>query len=205
MRWSERSALIAFRYAIAMGLYTGSGDDGTTGLFGGERVGKDHPRVEAYGTVDELNACLGLAAACCSPTDAWARRLLETLGRIQSRLFDIGADLATPPGSKHEERIERVSADHVREAETWIDGIDSENEPLREFILPGGSPLAAQLHLARAVCRRAERQVVRLAAEGPLRSDLLAYLNRLSDLLFTLARAANVAAGVPEVTWQKDV
>ena len=185
-----------------MKLYTRTGDDGTTGLFGGTRVDKDHPRVEAYGTVDELNACLGLAA-CCRPTDAWGRRLLEILGQVQSRLFDIGADLATPPGSKHEEKIERISADHVREAETWIDRIDSENDPVRNFILPGGTELAGRLHLARAVCRRAERRLVNLNRSEPVNTQTLIYLNRLSDLLFAMARRANKEAGVADVEWEK--
>ena len=180
-------------------LYTRSGDDGSTGLFGGDRVDKDHPRVEAYGTVDELNATVGLAAAACDPAHtAFAQRLAA----IQSRLFDIGADLATPLESRHEVHIHRIDAADVAELERWIDEIDEQNEPMRQFILPGGTDLAARLHVARTTCRRCERRLVGLAREHSIGGATLVYLNRLSDLLFAMARLANRDAGVADVPWQ---
>lgn len=181
-----------------MKLYTRTGDDGTTGLFGGGRVSKDHPRIEAYGTVDELNACLGLAAAACGPGDA---RLREILASMQSRLFDIGADLATPEGSPYRDRLPKVGPQHVAEAERWIDEIDGALAPLRQFILPGGTELAARLHLARTVCRRAERLIVSLGHGEPISDTVVHYMNRVSDLLFAMARSANHAAGEPDVPW----
>ncbi len=184
-----------------MNLYTRTGDDGTTGLFGGDRVGKDHPRVAAYGSVDELNACVGLAAAACSSTNPFESRLLDTLSQLQSRLFDVGADLAAPLGSKHEDKIKRIENEDVMQAEAWIDEFDGQNEPMKSFILPGGSELAARLHLARVICRRAEREVVALARVGPVNDQLRIYLNRISDLLFALARRANKEAGVKDVPW----
>lgn len=188
-----------------MPLYTRSGDDGSTGLFGGDRVGKDHPRVEAYGDVDELNACLGLAAA---EIDRLARPELKRprhiLAALQSRLFDLGADLATPEQSKHEAKVNRISSQHVQEAERWIDEIDSRNHPMRQFILPGGSELAARLHMARTVCRRVERAMVRLARSEPVNDSALIYVNRVSDLLFALARSANGALGVADVPWSAE-
>ncbi|MEE8156150.1 MAG: cob(I)yrinic acid a,c-diamide adenosyltransferase, partial [Phycisphaerales bacterium] len=142
-----------------MNLYTRTGDDGTTGLFGGDRVSKDHPRVAAYGTVDELNACVGLAVAACDTNDEYGSQLLRVFRELQSRLFDIGADLAAPMGSKHEDKIKRIDGDDVEQVEAWIDEIDAENEPMKCFVLPGGTELAARLHVARTVCRRAEREV----------------------------------------------
>ena len=142
-----------------MKLYTRTGDDGTTGLFGGGRVSKDHPRIEAYGTVDELNAGLGLAAAACGE-DPTGRRFREILASLQSRLFDIGADLATPEGSPLRSRLPGVGERHVAELERWIDEVDGAVPPIRTFVLPGGTELAARLHLARTVCRRAERLIV---------------------------------------------
>jgi cob(I)alamin adenosyltransferase len=186
-----------------MKLYTRSGDDGSTGLFGGERVGKDHPRVEAYGTVDELNACLGLAAAACDAGTPAGRRMGEILTRLQSRLFDLGADLATPASSPHAAKIHRIGAAEVREAEQWIDEIDGGNDPLRVFVLPGGSELASRLHLARAVCRRAERRAVNLARGADVGPECIKLLNRIGDLLFAMARAANKATGVGDVPWEK--
>lgn len=180
-----------------MKLYTKTGDDGTTGLFGGQRVPKDHPRVAAYGTVDEMNAALGVAASALPETDRRRSIILE----LQSRAFDLGADLATPPGSPHEDKVPRVEPEDVARLEALIDEVDGGNAPLTSFVLPGGTPAAAQLHLARAICRRAERGVAALAREGAVGHDALLYLNRLGDLLFALARRVNAAADVPDIPW----
>lgn len=185
-----------------MKLYTRSGDDGTTGLFGGARVGKDHPRVAAYGTVDELNAALGMAAADCRADDPVEGRFLEILGRLQSRLFDIGADLATPEGSRTEGRVLRISEGEVAEVEGWIDETEAGNEPMTAFVMPGGSELAARLHVARTVCRRAERGMVALAHTESVTTGAVRYVNRLSDLLFAMARRANRNRAVADVPWQ---
>jgi cob(I)alamin adenosyltransferase len=184
-----------------MKLYTRSGDDGTTGLFGGGRVGKDHPRVEAYGTVDELNSCIGLAAAACDPSHAVCRSILAIFAELQSRLFDIGADLATPQGASHEAKILRVGEQHVAEAERWIDQIDGGNSAMKTFVMPGGTELAARLHLARTVCRRAERAMVHLSRTEAVNPQAIIYMNRISDLLFAMARRANKEAGAPDVPW----
>ena len=184
-----------------MNLYTRTGDDGTTGLFGGDRVSKDDPRIAAFGSVDELNACVGLAAAACNSTNPFEARLLDTLSQLQSRLFDVGADLAAPLGSKHQDKIKRIDSDDVKQVEAWIDEFDAKNEPMKSFVLPGGTELAARLHLARVVCRRAEREVVALARVGPVNEQLRIYLNRISDLLFAMARRANKQAGVADVPW----
>ncbi|NNF42433.1 MAG: cob(I)yrinic acid a,c-diamide adenosyltransferase, partial [Phycisphaerales bacterium] len=182
-----------------MKLYTKTGDDGSTGLFGGTRVRKDHPRVAAYGAVDELNAALGLAAAAAGTGTEVEGRIRSILVDLQSRLFDIGADLASPPATKHETKVVRITPDHVAEIEAAIDEIDAENEPMRHFVLPGGTELAARLHLARTVCRRAEREIVSLAEDETVSSALIVCVNRLSDLLFAMARRANHAAGVADV------
>jgi cob(I)alamin adenosyltransferase len=185
-------------------LYTRTGDDGSTGLFGGKRVMKDHPRVEAYGTVDEANSALGLAAAACSATEAgddlhsWFVDIIE---RLQSALFEIGADLATPAHSAHESKIHRVDDSEVHGVEQWIDAVEEYNQPLKHFVLPGGSELAARLHVARATCRRAERCMVRLAHEDAVNSRAIMYINRVGDLLFAMARLANRAAEVPDIPW----
>jgi len=184
-----------------MKLYTKTGDDGSTGLFGGDRVGKDHPRVEAYGTVDELNAAVGLAAAAVTPGTPVMDRFAAIFSVLQSRLFDLGADLATPADSKHAEKVARISPAHVTEAEGWIDEIDARNEPMTHFVLPGGSDLAARLHLARTICRRAERLLVALANREDVTPETIVYLNRVSDLLFALARRANRELGVGDVPW----
>lgn len=187
-----------------MKLYTGTGDDGTTGLFGGQRVSKDHPRVEAYGTVDELNAAIGLAAAACDPTVALHKQLLDMFAAMQSRLFDLGADLATPPGSKHEDKIARIEEAEVRVAEQWIDEIDGGNVAMTSFVMPGGSELAARLHLARTICRRAERRMIHVIhAEGrdSIGEATVTYMNRIGDLLFAMARRANRQAGIDDVPW----
>lgn len=181
-----------------MKIYTKTGDGGDTALFGGGRVPKDHTRVEAYGDVDELNAVLGMARAVETMP-----RIDEVLVPVQRDLFGIGALLATPDLEKMHRHLEkaRIDADRIRELEHAIDEADRELEPLRSFILPGGSPKAASLHLARTVCRRAERRVVHLARETEIPELVIVYLNRLSDLLFMLARVANRRAGAGEVTW----
>lgn len=183
-----------------MKIYTKTGDRGDTGLFGGGRVAKDHPRVEAYGDVDELNAALGLARSI-----ELMPRIDEVLAPIQRDLFAIGALLATPDREKMKEQLAKARIDdgRIQELEHAIDDAERELEPLRAFILPGGTPKAAALHVARTVCRRAERRVVHLQHDDADSIPQLAviYLNRLSDLLFTLARLANRRAGAGEVTW----
>lgn len=176
-------------------IYTRSGDGGETGLLGGGRVPKDHARVEAYGTVDELNAVLGLARAACRHPELDAR-----LARIQGELFALGADLA----DARSEVPARLGASAVERLEREIDAMDAELPPLHRFVLPGGGELGARLHLARTVCRRAERRVVRLAAVAPVPRDALRYLNRLSDWLFVAARWANARDGAAEVTWEPE-
>ena len=181
-----------------MRIYTRTGDAGDTGLFGGGRVPKNHPRVEAYGDVDELNAAIGFARSI-----EQMPRIDEVLVPIQRDLFAIGALLATPDREKMRQHLEkaRVDEDRITQLEYAIDDGDRELEPLKSFIVPGGSPKAAALHVARTVCRRAERRVVFLAESEDLPGVVVIYLNRLSDLLFTLARVANRRAGTGEVTW----
>lgn len=178
-----------------MKIYTKTGDEGETGLFGGTRVSKASARVGAYGDVDELNSALGLARL--HPIDADRDALLA---RIQCELFDVGAELAARPGK--EIGIPRVSDAEIEVLERAIDRAEEELAPLANFILPGGSPGAAHLHLARTVCRRAERAVVALGESEEVRGELVRYLNRLSDLLFVLARLANHRAGVADVPWE---
>jgi cob(I)alamin adenosyltransferase len=185
-----------------MKLYTRTGDDGTTGLFGGDRVGKDDPRVEAYGTVDELNAALGLAAAACTGDRPGQVRLRELLAELQSRLFDLGADLATPQASRHRTKIVPIHAKDVSAVESWIDEIEEGNAEMRNFILPGGTESAARLHAARTVCRRAERRIIRVARSEAINGELVKYLNRVGDLLFAMARRANADAGVEDIPWR---
>lgn len=182
---------------MAFRIYTKTGDDGTTGLFGGTRVHKDDLRIEAYGTVDELNAILGIALTCDMPENA-----REELTQISSTLFTLGADLATPLDPPPSYAIPRMTVDHVNNLERWIDAHDEVLEQLKAFILPGGTPAAAYLHLARTVCRRAERCTVALARRDDIGDHVVTYLNRLSDYLFTAARAVNHAAGVQDVPWR---
>jgi cob(I)alamin adenosyltransferase len=181
-----------------MKIYTRTGDAGETALFGGGRVSKDHPRVAAYGDVDELNSAIGLVRAT-APVD-FLDPLLES---IQRDLFAIGGHLATPDPEKVAAALAKasLSPDRVADFERAIDEADRELPPLRAFVLPAGTPKAAALHLARTVCRRAERHIVHLAAREPVPELFLIYLNRLSDLLFTLARLANHRAGRADVTW----
>jgi cob(I)alamin adenosyltransferase len=181
-----------------MKIYTRTGDRGDTGLFGGGRVDKDHPRVEAYGDVDELNAVLGTARSI-EPMP----RIDEIVVRAQRDLFSIGALLATPDRAKMAEHLDKARIDDARiaELEHAIDECEKELDPLRSFILPGGTPKAAALHVARTVCRRAERRVVTLRRDTDVPELVVRYLNRLSDLLFMLARVANRRAGAAEVTW----
>ncbi len=176
-----------------MKIYTKTGDQGQTGLFGGPRVSKDHARIEAFGTVDELNSHLGLIRTLpdASVFDAELRR-------IQCELFDLGAELATPGST-----AERITPAHVAVLEKLIDEHEATLEPLACFILPTGTPLAAAIHVARTVCRRAERRVVTLAAQldTTIPANAIEYLNRLGDLLFVMARVVNHRAGVPDDPW----
>ncbi|MEO8606870.1 MAG: cob(I)yrinic acid a,c-diamide adenosyltransferase [Chloroflexota bacterium] len=178
-----------------MKIYTKTGDDGTTSLFSGGRVSKTHLRVEAYGTVDELNSVLGVVRAQGpqAQTDTW-------LAQIQRQLFNLGADLATPLDSKSD-WVVRMDADTVLWLENLIDEMTGQLPELKHFILPGGSPAAAQLHVARTVCRRAERIVVALQEQKPVGEQVMNYLNRLSDFLFTLARWENMQVGGVEDQW----
>jgi cob(I)alamin adenosyltransferase len=172
-------------------IYTRAGDAGETSLADGTRVPKSHPRIDAFGTVDELNALLGLALARGVPPEF--RPWLE---RIQNELFDLGADLAVPLADAKRERL-RVAPEQVHRLEELSDRVNAELSPLRSFVLPGGTEAAALLHLARTVCRRAERLVVALDSTEPVNPAALAYLNRLSDFLFLLARAANTGRAEP--------
>jgi cob(I)alamin adenosyltransferase len=183
---------------MALKIYTKTGDDGQTGLFGGGRVEKDHPRVDAYGEVDELNAFIGMARAI-----ELMPRIDEVLVPIQRDLFSIGALLATPDHEKMREQLRkaRIDEERIAELERAIDACEHELDPLRSFILPGGTPKSAALHVARTVCRRAERRVVALRRDVELPELVIIYLNRLSDLLFMLSRVANRRAGAGEVTW----
>ena len=176
-------------------IYTRGGDAGETSLGDGTRVSKADPRIETYGTVDELNSAIGMVLAS-APGD----ELRPWLERIQNELFDVGADLSVPLDDS-KERL-RVDAGQVLALEELCDLVNERLEPLTSFVLPGGTELAARLHVARTVCRRAERLAVTLAAEEAVNPEALRYLNRLSDLLFILARAANAAEGRPEPLWR---
>ncbi len=184
-------------------LYTRRGDGGETSLFDGTIVRKDDLRVETYGQVDELNAHIGRAAGMADADDAETRLLRERLFEVQHRLFVIGAVLATPDGSKAQAKIPKPTAEEVAVLEMWIDEACAGLPPLRVFVLPGGCPLACQLHVCRTVCRRAERSVAALAAHAPTSPHVLVYINRLGDLLFAWSRRANHLAGVREEPWNK--
>ena len=183
-------------------IYTRTGDTGDTGLIGGSRARKDSLRVAAYGEMDELNAALGLARAELSQVGPAVEPIDHILVRLQHQLFNLGAELATP-ATRQAVSFELDAAD-VALLENDIDYWSEVLQPLKEFVLPGGSKSAALIHLARCICRRAERKIVTLAAVESVRPDLLRYVNRLSDLLFVLARAANHVSGAADVTWQKD-
>ncbi|MCC5794157.1 MAG: cob(I)yrinic acid a,c-diamide adenosyltransferase [Chromatiales bacterium] len=172
-------------------IYTRTGDDGSTGLGSGERVPKEHARVEAYGTVDELNSTLGILLA----TPGVPPGMQERLSEVQHRLFDLGGEFSIPGYTV-------IDAEAVTELEQWLDEYNAELPPLKDFILPGGSAAAAACHLARAVCRRAERRGWTLSRSEPVNPESLRYLNRLSDLLFVLARTLCRLDGGQEVLWR---
>ena len=176
-----------------MKIYTKTGDEGLTGLFGGGRVPKDHARVEAYGDVDELNAFLGVARA--------AEHMPKSLFQFSAICSASGRCSPRPTRKRCSSISPRLASATIAELELAIDACDRELEPLKAFILPGGAPKAAALHVARTVCRRAERRVIHLQREVEIPQIVVVYLNRLSDLLFTLARLANARAGAGEVTW----
>src|SRR5262249_13554173 len=172
------------------------GEDGTTGLGGGQRVGKDRPRIEAYGTVDELNSVIGVALA-----SGVNETVAEPLRGIQNELFHLGSDLCILEEDKVHRPVPRIEERHVVALEKLMDRLSEELAPLENFILPGGSPGAAQLHVARTVCRRAERFLVALARSESVGPWTVRYLNRLSDVLFVMARHENKRRGVPDVLW----
>lgn len=177
-------------------IYTRRGDDGTTGLGGGQRVAKDTLRVATFGTVDELNASLGVAIA-----NGLVPRLAEVLPVIQNELFHLGSDLCFLEADKSAFRIPQIEARHVEALERVIDELNDVVGPLENFVLPGGAPGAAQLHVARTVCRRAERDAIALARQEPIGAFVVAYLNRLSDALFVMARYENHERAIAEPTW----
>lgn len=187
-------------------VYTRTGDRGETRLVGGRKVAKDDPRIEAYGTVDELNAILGLARTFNGSSRAPHESMVTIdtmLAEVQNELFNVGSDLATRPGDRWQ-GMHRVGSDEVTRLEGWIDALNSELSPLEEFILPGGGKVGAFLHQARTVCRRAERRVYTLMQlEEDVGDGCLRYLNRLSDFLFVLGRWAAKAAGEEEYYWKK--
>jgi cob(I)alamin adenosyltransferase len=178
-------------------IYTRTGDEGMTGLAGGQRVPKDSQRVETYGTVDELNSQIGVAVA-----SGLCERLSGELRLIQNELFDLGSDLATPTASQARHPVPTVEPRHIEKLERLIDEFNEVVGPLANFLLPGGSPGAAHLHVARTVCRRAERQATRLARDEAIGATVLPYLNRLSDALFVMARYENHERGMVEPLWE---
>ncbi len=178
-----------------MKIYTKKGDQGTTSLFGGASIGKNSLRIKAYGTVDELNSILGIVL-----THPLSERGETILKELQNQLFVLGADLATLPSKKT--KIDRISKKEIQQLEDWIDELDEQLPALTAFILPGGAPAGATLHQARTVCRRAERHTVALKLENPVSDETIIYLNRLSDLLFVMARFENREAGETETQWK---
>lgn len=181
-----------------MKIYTRTGDTGETALFGGMRVPKDSPRIRAYGNVDELNAVIGMAVSSSDDT-----KLIDVLRQLQNELFMVGADLATPYGVKNSKTV-RVNESHITRVEREIDHHEQELNPLKSFILPGGATCASALHLARTVCRRAERVTFELSKVEDINKQVIIYLNRLSDLLFVLARVANARSGKKDIPWRPD-
>ena len=181
-------------------LYTGTGDAGMTSLVGGKRISKDDIRIEAYGTIDELSSMLGLLLAISDSSIA----VQAQLRHIQNKLFNIGAYLATQPVPDTEPQPHGLTVEDIKDLEEGIDALDAEVPKANAFILPGGTVGAAQAHVARTVCRRAERHIIKLGRESYVSPILLKYINRLSDFLFILARAYNFNAGVEDSIWQKD-
>ena len=179
-------------------MYTRGGDKGETSLYGASRVAKDSPRVAAYGTVDELNSSIGAAIAVCKHEE-----ISKPLKRIQSELFIAGADLATELSAKGGARVPRIQKNDTQRLEKTVDELQEKLPKVKSFILPGGSQLSSSLHLARAVCRRAERSVVTLARAEKINPEMVPYLNRLSTYLFNLARHANVLEGFEDEVWNK--
>jgi len=184
-------------------VYTRTGDSGQTGLVGGKRLPKDHPRIEAYGTVDELNSVIGLALSFLSQKEASKRRekLELILEAIQQKLFDTGSELATLPGDEYEGQI-TLQAEDAEWLEEIIDAMNEELQPLKSFILPGGTSLNAFLHQARTVCRRAERDILKLNQIDLVNQEIIKYINRLSDFLFVAGRWVTETLGETETLWQ---
>ncbi|WP_018132351.1 cob(I)yrinic acid a,c-diamide adenosyltransferase [Effusibacillus pohliae] len=183
-----------------MKIYTRTGDKGMTGLIGG-RVRKDSVRVEAYGTVDELNSLVGQAIALMDRSKH--KEMIDDLTEIQHELFDAGSDLALVKAPEGMQLPYKITADMVTRLEQWIDRYDAECPPIKRFVLPGGTPVSAALHVCRTVARRAERRVVTLAEQEPINEEVRRYLNRLSDFFFVAARAANVREGVGDVEYKR--
>ncbi len=182
---------------MTMKIYTKTGDKGETGLFGGERVPKDHLRINAYGTIDELNAFIGLTISELNSTE-----IREVLTDLQKKLFVVGSDLATPENEKNKKiNVSRTSQDFIKKAESDIDRFTEKLDELRNFILPGGSKGSALLHICRTICRRAEREVVSLKKTESINENIVVFLNRLSDLLFVLSRYENKVSGIPDTKW----
>lgn len=184
-----------------MKIYTRTGDTGTTALFGGDRVDKNHPRIDAYGTVDETNSYLGLARSFLQGQQG-EEQVVPILARIQADLFILGADLATPLETRA--AVPRITETHITRLEDDIDRLEDDLPSLKHFILPGGTAAGSTLHVARTTCRRAERITITATAHGPINHEAIRYLNRLSDLLFVLARWTNHQAGVSEAPWKPD-
>lgn len=183
-----------------MKIYTKTGDDGSTGLIGGSRVRKCDPRIDCYGTVDELNAGLGLAVVAVQHEAVLGDRV-DVLRAVQSDLFTVGSHLATPDESPHKVGLPPLDEAMITRLEMQIDAGEAELPPLRNFILPGGTEASARLHLARTVCRRAERLLVDFALDRPVPQVVITYLNRLSDWLFVQARLCNHRCGVADIPW----
>lgn len=180
-----------------MKIYTKTGDKGETGLFGGERVSKSNNRIDAYGTIDELNAFIGLTL-----TEIKSTEIKSVLERIQNQLFVVGSDLATPVSEKNDKlRITRTPDEYIKQAENDIDFFNDQLDELRNFILPGGSKGAAFLHICRTIARRAERKVVALSEQVKIGDNIIIFLNRLSDLFFVLSRYENKVSNIPDTKW----